>query len=155
MVKRKGLKEGGPRPHVTAPAGVWDLHAASCDGCWAAPSEHRRKDIEKPGNQAVDAVSRGGRWLHIPRGAIHKKDGTVLLPDPCHPTLEMGHPGGAAPTSISCRLTKMMAAADGRGASPRSHSEHSLGPLPHHRGLLSLGISWGTAESSAGGLALK
>lgn len=49
----------------------------------------------------------------------------------------------------------LTAAADGRGASPASHSEHSLGPLPHHRGLLSLGISWGTAESSAGGLALK
>lgn len=157
MVKRKCLKEGEPSPHVAAPAGAWDPRAASCDGCWAAPSERRRKDTEKPENQAVDAVSRGGRWLHVPRGAINKKGGTVLLSDPCHPNLETEHPGDAAPISpsVSCRLMKMMAAEDGRGAFPRSHSEHSPGPLPRHRGLLSLGISWGTSESRAGGLALK
>lgn len=143
-MKRKGLKEGECSPHVTAPAGAWDPHAASCDGCWAAPSECRRKDIEKPENQAVDAISRGGRWLHIPRGAIHEKGALSYLGD--------WEPWGCC-THQPQHL--WMAAADGRGASPGSHSQHNLGSLPHHRGLLSLGISWGTAESSAGDLALK
>lgn len=147
MVKRKGLKEGGPSLLMAASAGAWDPQAASCDGRWAAPSERRRKDIEKPENQAETAS--GGCCFKRRKMAAHPQEGCSLTPATLPGrwgTLGMLHPSAPAFLDGCCRWQRSL---------PRSHSEHSLGPLPHHRGLLSLGISWGTAERSAGGLALK
>lgn len=109
--------------------------------------------MEKPQNQAADVVSGEGARLHVPRdGATHKEGGTALLSGP-RDRAPWGHCTHQPQHFL--QADKRMAAANGRRTSPRSHPGRSPGPLPYHRGLLSLGISRGAAESGTGGLALQ
>ena len=155
MVKRESLNGGGRSSQVMGPGLVWDPRAVSCDRCWATLQKAGRRTWKNLKirlwmlSQKEEGRTSPGMEPPARRAALsHSLPPTAL---PRH-----GAPWGCCTHQPQPRrLTKRTAAAHGRRASLKSGPWHGLGWLPYHGGLLSPGISWGAAESSASHLALQ
>lgn len=148
MVKRESLKEGRPSPRVMAPRGAWDCCTVSCDRCWAVQQKAGGRTRKNLKIRLQTLFQKKQQGCTSP-GMVSPTRRVALS---CSLTRGQGSLGMLHPPSpsILCRLTKRTAAANGRRTAPRSHSGCSLGPPPHHEGLLSPGIS----RDAASGLAL-